>query len=482
VFQQSDDTTEMAWCFAAIRWHNKAKSRLATRQGKPSDKQLSLFARGTKKRWKSHFAMNGLIRRYLFAAVLGATSLMPSHATRAQEEESLPEASTETESGVQVYNQNKLDSTGAVGRAALLSRLGLQPSVEMQWGYDDNVGTAGKPQGSWFTNERFTLFYGLHNDRTQLSLLSGVGLTYFFERANSRAYDVNTYLALSLSHKYSQRLTLAANVYAAYQSEPDFSSDVGLNSRTGNYFHTLDSFSVIYNWSLRFSTITSYTLRRVQYEDSSIGTFEDRFEHTFGQELRFNLLRQTALVGEYRFEITDYDRFPRDSTSHFALAGVDHRFTERLNLVTRGGAEFRSYNDDGEPVNPYFEGSLTYTNAHHSSLSWRTRYSVEEPNVRDALSRTTFRTGLELSYNLSARVKSTVAGYYHHDENRGLAIAGIVPAESSEDSFDVAIDFSYAISRRSTFHVGLERSEVNSAESAQNYSRDRYFASLNFSY
>ena len=256
--------------------------------------------------------------------------------------------------------------------------------------------------------------------QTQIHLLAGAGFTYFFDAANTRTNDVNTNLTLSLTHQSSARLSFAASVYAAYQTEPDFSSNVGPENVRANFFHTADSLSVTYHWLLRFTTVTSYNFRLIKYDESSIGMLQDRVENTFGEQFQFSLSSRTNLVAEYRFEIIDYDTAPRDSITHFVLAGVDHNFTEQLKLHARAGETFRSYKDDGDQADPYFEGSLSYANTDRSSLSWTMNYGVEEPNTAGVLLRTTFRTGLQLRYGLSARISSTAAIYYHHDENEGL--------------------------------------------------------------
>ena len=83
-------------------------------------------------------------------------------------------------------------------------------------------------------------------------------------------------------------------------------------------------------------------------------------DNTFGETLQFSLTSRTNLVGDYRYQITDYDTAPNDSTTHSLLGGVDHHLTEHLVVHARGGQSFRSLKDDGDSVSPYFEGSLGY--------------------------------------------------------------------------------------------------------------------------
>lgn len=369
-----------------------------------------------------------------------------------------------------------------------LPHIPLSLSLSTHGGYDDNFRTSQPAKGSWFTNEGVTLTYDSPGKATHLNLRSGADLTYYPDQSGGQTDNINTYISASLVHNVSTRLKLDANVYATYRTEPDFGSNVGADSRQGNFFHTLDSFSARYDWFQRFSTVTDDKFVLVHYENSSS---LDRFQNTIGQELRYDLLHKgNTVVAEYRFEIVDYSSAPRDSLTHFALLGLDQDFTPDLKLTVRGGATFRSFTQSGrDQTDPSFEGSLTYSGAHHSSLAWKTSYGVEEPSSPDVLSRTTFRTGLEFKYGITGRIIATANAYYHHDENNGVVptgsstgVSGMPMSQFSEDSFNVSVDLRYVMNRRFSFDIGFEHSEINSQESVRNYSRYRYFAGLTFTY
>src|SRR5207302_5022880 len=192
---------------------------------------------------------------------------------------------------------------------------------------------------------------------------------------------------------------------------PDPSTTLGVNRVSGNFFYTTDKFSLAYQWAPRFSTATSYTLGLIDYENSVIGAYEDRFEHTFGNEFRFLTLPTTTLVGEYRYQIVDFDQSPRDSTSHFVLGGLDHSFNPRFNVSLRAGAEFREIENFGERTSPYGEATLRYAAGQRTSISWVNRYGLEEPDTAVNPSRTTFRTGLSISYGILTRITTSLAVY-----------------------------------------------------------------------
>jgi hypothetical protein len=399
------------------------------------------------------------------AFVLLCFSLLTLETSQAQEEPA--------SEGV---NQDATTSAAEEPAASWIPRIPFHAKLSADGGYDDNVGTGSGRQDSLFTREHIVLSYDLPEGQTQLHLLAGAGFIYFFDAANTRRNDVNTNLTLSLKHQTSVRLDFAVALTAAYQTEPDFSSDIGPENRRANFFHTIDSFSVTYHWFLRFSTVTSYTFRLIEYDTSEIGILQNRVEHAFGEQFRFNLSLRTLLVAEYRLGIIAYDTAPRDSITHFALAGIDHNFTEQLLLHLRAGETFRFYDNNGDRSDPFFESSLTYDNTAQSSLSWTMRYGVEEPNSGRALVRTTFRTGLQIRYGLTARISSTAAVHYHHDENQGSS-SSVASSGFSQDALDLSVGLGYKINEHFGCQVGYNYSGITS-----DYSRNRYSAGVNFTY
>ena len=133
------------------------------------------------------------------------------------------------------------------------------------------------------------------------------------------------------------------------------------------------------------------------------------------------LTSRTNLVGEYRFQATDYDTAPHRFHDSLSPRRYRSSFDGALMVHVRGGETFRSLETDGDTANPDFEGSLNYTSSNHS-LGWTTSYGVESPTATGASTSKTSRTGLKLTYDLTSRISSTTAVYYHHDENQGSFI------------------------------------------------------------
>ena len=379
-------------------------------------------------------------------------------------------------------------SQEAIAAASEAAGLGWLPAIPLQItagvdiGYDDHVtggtGTAtSSGQSSLFTRENLVLTYARPGEQTLVSL---IGVGRFEQFVDLGTDDKNGNVTLSLSHNFSTRLSFYASVYAAYETEPDFKSDVGPENVRADHFDTIDIFAVTYQWLPRVSTVTNYTFQRVQYADASIGMTSDRVDNTFGETVRFSLTSRTILVGDYRYQIKDYDTAPNDSTTHYLLGGIDHHLTEHLIVHARGGPSLRSLKNDGDSTSPYFEGSLEYIRSNHS-LSWTTSYGFEAPTEANASVRKTLRTGLVLTYNLTSRLSSTTSVYYHHDENQASTSSGISSA-GTQDSLDLSLGLGYTINKRLALHANYSYISQSSLGGTPGYSRNSYSAGVTYTY
>ena len=372
---------------------------------------------------------------------------------------------------------------GGPSGVGVFSRTPVRIYASVFGGYDDNVNTfLGNKQGSAFTGGNLILDYTFGDPRLQVILNGGAGGTYYLKDISSQNYDVDLKGALGINFKSSPRLTLGTTILVDYLTEPSFDNPGGLNSRNGNYFYTTDQFFATYAWTRRFATKTAYTLEGYQYDESSIGNFSNRLSNTFGNEFRFQLVPTTLLVAEYRYGIVSYSDSSLDSTTHFALAGLDHTFNPRFSTSLRGGAEFRSYDVDGKRTSPYFEGTLSYIVGRRVTVSWNNRYGIEEPEIIGAQSRTTFRTGLHGKLDVTSRVSATADIYYVHDDYHSLNTALVPLAPFSESTFDGGLSLHYAVTPLLGFQAGYHYTKISSDTGFREYSRNRVTGgvSLNF--
>jgi hypothetical protein len=376
----------------------------------------------------------------------------------------------------ETHAQEMAGSTLEEAGLGWLPAIPIQITAGVETGYDDNVTLSSSPKSSWFTAENVVLTYNRPGEQTQFFVL-GVGrFTQNFDVTGQNEKSGN--VTLGLTHNFSTRLSFYAGIYAAYQNEPNFQSNVGPQNVRANFFDTRNIFSLTYHWSTRLSLITSYTFERVKYDQSSIGDAQNRVDSTLGEQLVFNLSTRTGLVGDYRFETINYDTAPTDSTTHFLLGGINHNFTEHLVVQLRAGESFRSLENDGSSTLPYFEGSVRYASSNHS-LNWLTSYGFESPTASGVTTTKTFRTGLNMTYGLTSRISSVAGVYFHHDDNQGGTGTS---STGTQDSLDLNLGLRYTVNKHFTLHVDYNHTTQGSMGSTSGYSRNRYFAGVTYTY
>ena len=136
----------------------------------------------------------------------------------------------------------------------------IQITAGLDMGYDDNATLTPSGKGSLFAGENVVLTYNRPGEATQFYVL---GIGRFDQYFNVSRNDVDGNITMSLTHNFSTRLSFYASIFAAYQSQPNFQSNVGPQNVVSDHFYTTDIFSLTYHWFPRLSLITSYTFNRV---------------------------------------------------------------------------------------------------------------------------------------------------------------------------------------------------------------------------
>jgi Putative beta-barrel porin 2 len=387
---------------------------------------------------------------------------------------------------VEVFTDAGTVTTAGGRDISFLPQLPFRWSLTVNGGYDDNVNTTPEAVGSAFTQANLTLSKDLRTARTQLSMKVSGGLVHYFDRMGGPPTDYTGSINLTLQHNVSERLTLGASVNAAYLSEPAFGTDLGSVRRSGSYFSTTDTLSARYMWSPRLSTYTSYQLGMVSFEDALVSAAQDRIDHTFGESLRYRWSERTTLIGEYKFELIDYDTAPRDSSTHFALGGLEYQISPRSKASLLGGATFRKFKQGNgdELIDPNGSASFNYLLDPSLSLGWAASYSVEEPNFTETLTQKTIRlrTGLEAKYQPGKHLTAHLALNYYHAESSGVLASGspgVAGQKFTENGFELVVEGRYAVTDRLFFDLRFAHTAL---DSIAGYSRNVSTAGFTFNF
>jgi Putative beta-barrel porin 2 len=344
----------------------------------------------------------------------------------------------------------------------------IQLSLYTAVGYDDNVFASHSDRvGSGLSTFAVNLASHLGNERTRFDFGASLGFDYYWDKPG-KTVTPDLGLNLKFTHQLTPRLALAITSYASFVSEPDLRSGVSPVTGDGNYFYTTNTIALAYQWTPRFSTVTSYTANFFIYEASPFGDTLDRWESLVSQQFRLQIVPTVTAVAEYRFGYIDYFHNNLNSYSNFALVGADVDLSARLSFEFRAGAEFRDYESSlyGSLIDPYFESTLTYLYQPESSIQWYNRYGFEEPNLSTGY-RSTFRTGLRIVHALAGRTRLFGGIYYSHDNYHQPTF--------SENTLEIDVGLSYQLTRSLQLSAGYSFERDFSPIVDRDYYRDRVF-------
>ena len=129
--------------------------------------------------------------------------------------------------------------------------------------------------------------------------------------------------------------------------------------------------------------------------------------------------------------------------------------TENLSINLLGGPSFRFFKNDGNTINPYAEVKIDYQGGNHS-LSWITTYGVEQPSQTLAAGATTLRTGLNLGYDLTSRIKLTAECIIITRKTKWGQRDTVTTSTGSQDSLHLTLGLKYTINKHFALHADYD--------------------------
>jgi Putative beta-barrel porin 2 len=330
-------------------------------------------------------------------------------------------------------------------------------------GWDSNTNlSSNNEEDSLYAQANVGVSYNTGDRRTSFRYYANYSPLYYFDPAPGvDDFQHNVRLGLDYRRRINERLTITDNFYLAYEIEPDYNVGAAVARRNDQYLYGYNSLAASYAWNRRFSTVTSWTISVMDYENN-VADAQDNLVNIFGNEFRYALSRTTTLAGTYRFAITDYDG-ANDYDSHYLLAGVDHRFNPRLTASFRAGVEMRDRDIGGSSTEPYFEGALTYYVSRRTNLRWYSRYSMSEFDAGN--DSTSFATGLSADHRINSRL-SVNAGLHYHKRDYGSGTFG------GEDVFSFSCGFDYSLYRNISLNGGYSVTSSDRDGTAGGFSGD----------
>ncbi|WP_367870164.1 hypothetical protein [Luteolibacter sp. Populi] len=371
-----------------------------------------------------------------------------------------------------------------------------QESMPLKWTaginltWDDNVNPtavgAGADDDAVSTNPYVGLSLVSITPQTTWDVYARVGAIYYFDEPKALGSE-DLYgqfrAGVNFTHRVSERLRFSSRNHISYELEPDYAYGYATSRQVGEYLYWQTDNSVGYRWTERLATYTGFTLSELDY-DSTVPN-ADRFTWTVYNQFRYQLTPQTVLTADYRYSETSGDGVASDSTNHYLLAGVEHRFSPNTIMIARVGAQFRevdSINGDNT-TDPYAE--LMFNTRVNEAFMIRSflRYGIEDydtvvstPFLTEFDSRKTLRIGLSGDYAISQKL-SVFGGvdYIMSDfEDGRLVGTGLAAGGSpSEDLVNAYIGLSLKFTQNFSGDISYNYTDSSSDLPFRSYDRNR---------
>jgi len=368
-----------------------------------------------------------------------------------------------------------------------MESLPIRWSVGANLIYDDNVRPGRGPKDNSLASNAFVGVSWINvTPQTSIDIFARLGLIYYVD-APAGVDDVNSQsrVGINVTHRFSERLRWVSRNFVSYELEPDYSYGYANTRDTGEYFYWQTNNSLGFRWTERLATYTGFTLSGVNYSD---GNNNDRFTWGLNNQFRYQLTPQTVLTADYRYNDTSSGGVGRDSKNHFALLGVEHRFSPNTIGVLRAGIQHRSVSGGTSSTQPSLEFALNSRVNDQLSVRLFTRYSMESyDTVRGVKGapltlveydqRQTLRIGVSAEYLLSPRI-SLNAGidYLPTTYKNGQIVSGPAapfPGTANDDVINLTLGLSYRFTDNLFGTLSYVHTDSSSDLSGRDYGRNR---------
>jgi hypothetical protein len=397
-------------------------------------------------------------------------------------------------------------ATGIASAADGLYHIGseAQESMPLKWSvgasvtYDDNV-TPGNTveEDSVSISPYVGLSFINVTPQTTWDVYTRLGAIYYFDQPSASGADdfyPQARVGVNLTHRFDERLRLVSRNFIAYELEPDYSYGFATSRQVGAYTFWQTDNALGFRWSERVATYTGFSVTGLSYSDIDN---EDRLTWMFYNQFRYQLTpQQTVLTFDYRYGQTAGDGYASDSTDHYLVAGIEHRFSPNTILIARGGAQFHDMDKGESSVGPYFEVTLNSRVTEELTLIGFARYSIEAYDtvqnygggIYDFGQRSTLRIGVSGDYALTPML-SIIGGVDYipasYDDGKWMAGSPAAPATASglsEDLINLYIGLSLKLSSHLYGTASYNYTDSNSDFAGHSYDRNRVTIGLRYEF
>ncbi|MEJ1971665.1 MAG: outer membrane beta-barrel protein [Lacunisphaera sp.] len=348
--------------------------------------------------------------------------------------------------------------------------------------YDSNIfGAAAGAIDSmvWNVNGKIA-FNGSIDDQTFASASYFISNDYVEDRPGDKNLT-NQSFAARLAHSFSPATNIdVSGAYDVVKNPQSLQAGIPLNTDQSYDRAEADA---------RFTTalgkkggiVAKYRYIDYAYDNDILAAELDHAENLLGLELSYALLPETKLVGEYRYQVIDYDHNGafKDKTSNFLMAGFDYNPGKQLIVSARGGFENRNRDSQPDVTAPYVELSTRYTYTEDSFVSAGYSYTLEEPSdtIRFNDSEVN-RFFVNVQHRLSGAFTASGSITYEPSKLQGRA----PQADIDESTLRFGVGISWQPTKNLTVSGTYDLDDIQSDDSSREQNRDRLGISATYTF
>jgi Putative beta-barrel porin 2 len=276
-------------------------------------------------------------------------------------------------------------------------------------GYNSNFyAVHDNPTQTLFTSLQAQVNYKFGGPRLQLNSSLNAGVTYNYNISQGVQY--NGRFTLAAVYLLTPRLTISGNTAIGFQPQQNGGGANFANQFTGSMFYTNTSLQAAYQWSEKFSTVTSYSGTVNYYFDQQgnkqQGANNQSFwQSTITQSFNWLLLPKTTITAQYLGTPTIFGNSGLNNFGNGVQVGFTQVFNPRFKWTLLGGCQV---NSNPARVLPTGQTNLSYQFGPASTLTWNAQLGTQASSISGVGVTPTFSSGLAISHAFTSRISANL--------------------------------------------------------------------------
>lgn len=350
--------------------------------------------------------------------------------------------------------------------------------------YDDNIRQEDQDADSSLKIvEDLEFHLDMNLEQTFLSLRYRPSFVWWDDREEDDS-DIHHDLDFILNHQFDPRLSLSIKDTFRLAELPELVEDNAIVRQQNDFiYNTLNgTLSVKMQPDTRLEVGGRHIMLR--YDESDVGNREDYDLVVGGVTLRHQLLPETSIAGDLRYEQITYDNDDVDRGSSSIQGGLnlEHALSPNLLGNARAGYQHKEF-DDSEIENessPYVDASLTVLPSPATRITLGAGYSLFESGVFPYANQQRTRVFASLAHDVTAKVSCYLSAVYTQSDYDAEQIPGdatgvveevdeagepliVVDYEDgTEDVTQVSARATYKVNRNNWLEAGWQYTQLES--------------------